>query len=763
MASNDAGEPTLAWAKTSSNEMDASLLQDGLSTDDQLSEEQSEDAHKPHLKPLPSGTMIDGRYEVISVLGRGGCGCVYKVRQMVMGKVLALKTLNPSTSRVTIMRLQKEAQALSRLEHPNIVQAFDFGMLGEDQPFFVMENVSGPTLAQYFKRQGGRISLEAMVDIFVPLCQALSYANERGVVHRDIKPSNIILAEDVNDPGKFVPKLVDFGIAKIQFGDEGAKTLTRTGEIFGTPLYMSPEQCLGSKVDHRSDIYSLGCVMFQALTGSPPFSGSSPIKTMMEHSSAAIPSLTEMCPDAEFPLELEQIIARMLAKSPADRYQNFKQVQEALLSVRYGKEEKLAATLQRVERGRKQAIIFASVATLVLLVVAFSFSTALFKTHDVSKSAKRSNSKQAETDPVVQTINSFTTIEKEYFADSPNYFSSTEGNGLVFKFPKKTILGKLKFWTSDTEKREEIARRSVSVPGNAKLTLFAAGPLLTNPTLWNKFRPTDLYGVRIDFADAMSAEKLDDAVDAVLGISAEQHAKKGGVDGVLDQMKKEIDPNTLQDANLKAQNLSAVMSFDNLHLLALLFGDFNERTWLHMGTMPKLRWVWLDGCKLDGKMPRGENLVELSNLTNLRVLSIDRFEAPSAMLTKLGRSTELKRLSLGVVPISKQDVSLIAKIPNLDTLRLRELTLGNGALEQLAEAPHLERLALDEVSIKQTSMLSGLVKLRHLKELVVDFPKDSKEFQAIKVVPGCEVHTRHRAHTDWFDWTKENPDVTGLW
>lgn len=765
MSNSDTGEPTLAWSKTSNKGDSACHADDG--SDQGHTGDAQFDAQRPGHKPLPAGTMIDGRYEVISVIGRGGCGSVYRVRQMVMGKVLALKTLNPSTSRVTVMRLQKEAQALSRLEHPNIVQAFDFGMLGEDQPFFVMECVNGPTLGEYLKQQGGKLSLLEVVELFVPICQALSYANERGVVHRDIKPSNIILAEDVRDFGKFAPKLVDFGIAKIQFGDESAATLTRTGEIFGTPLYMSPEQCLGNKIDHRSDIYSLGCVMFQALTGRPPYGGASPIKTMMEHSSADVPSLKESSPDDAFPLAMEQLIASMLAKKPADRLQNFKQVQEALLLVRESNQDSLPASLQSGGRGTRRATASALIALVALLVVATAAGIVLLKPFDkvIVASKKSSSGDYAELHPASALLKLATTEGDKYVADS-TYFSSKMGDGVVFKFPKKMSLGTLKFWTAETEKREVPAKGTVTVPGNSKRTLFVDEALVYRPALWSKFRPEDLYGVRIDFSTAFSSEGMDNAVDTMMQISREQHAKTGhlGLEEVWERAKTEVEPNSFNDSNLKAQNLNGVMGFDNLHLLALLFADFNERSWLHMGTLPNLRWVWLDACRVNGAKPRGESLAKLTNLNNLRVLSIDRFEAPAAMLAKLSKSKELKRLSLGVVPLTKQDLSMIAEITNLDTLRLRELTLSKDArFDQLAAAPHLERLALDQVSMTDTSILSGLVKLKNLKELVVDFPEDSMAFNSIRVVPGCTVSSRPRARTEWFDWTKENPDVSGLW
>src|SRR5262249_12802453 len=150
----------------------------------------------------------------------------------------------------------------------------EFGLIGGEQPYLLMELVEGETLSERIKRRGP-LTVEEAVEIFVPICFALSHAHGEGIIHRDIKPSNIILAVD-GKTGIRTPKIVDFGIAKVAGNEDGA-TLTATCEIFGTPYYMSPEQCRGEQIDARCDIYSLGCVLFECLTGTPPFPGNSAV------------------------------------------------------------------------------------------------------------------------------------------------------------------------------------------------------------------------------------------------------------------------------------------------------------------------------------------------------------------------------------------------------------------------------------------------------------------------------------------------------
>jgi len=285
---------------------------------------------------LQPGQIVENHYKVLSIIASGGFGSVYKVRDILLKKTFALKTLHPVVaSETTMLRLRKEAQAASMLDHPNLVRAINFGMIDHCQPFLVMEFVEGPTLAQHLK-QHARIPWQSALQIFIPVCFAMAYAHDQGVIHRDIKPSNIILAGDVS-ASNFIPKVVDFGIAKLQFGDESeALSLTKTGEIFGTPLYMSPEQCAGTGVDSRSDIYALGCVLFEALTGAPPFKGNTQLETMMQHTTGKAPSLKEASLGLEFPEALEKLVTRMLAKDSRDRYQSFMDVANDLLLLQKG-------------------------------------------------------------------------------------------------------------------------------------------------------------------------------------------------------------------------------------------------------------------------------------------------------------------------------------------------------------------------------------------------------------------------------------------
>ena len=268
------------------------------------------------------GKVLDNKYEILALLGRGGMGSVYRAKHLLLNIEVALKTLDYehigdiSSSR----RFETEAKAAFTLEHPGLVKVHDYGVLEEGYPFFVMELVNGQTL-QALIRDRGQLSLEEVSLVFPQICFSLAHAHERQVVHRDIKPANIMLVDDVALSEEGSVKILDFGIAKIVGSERGEmQTLTQTGEIFGSPSYMSPEQCSGAAVDQRSDVYSVGCVLFEALTGTPPFAGVNALRTMMLHVNDTAPLLREAALGREFPDALEQVVSKMLAKEPSQRY-----------------------------------------------------------------------------------------------------------------------------------------------------------------------------------------------------------------------------------------------------------------------------------------------------------------------------------------------------------------------------------------------------------------------------------------------------------
>lgn len=267
------------------------------------------------------GAVFGERYEIESVIGSGGMSVVYRAKHKLMDKVVAIKLLDPRLvkQQIAVRRFQLEAQAASRLNHPNVIIVHDFGITPDGQPYMVMDFLSGRSLQDILDEKPQLVADRAK-KIFMQVASGLGHAHKMGVVHRDVKPNNIVIDRDHN--GEEAVKIVDFGIAKLVSDSASPQErLTRAGEFFGTSMYMSPEQCRGKDVDSRSDIYSLGCVMFESLTGLPPFEGDNDFDTIQMHLSADPPTFHERRPDLLIPPEFEAAVRKALEKDVEMRYQ----------------------------------------------------------------------------------------------------------------------------------------------------------------------------------------------------------------------------------------------------------------------------------------------------------------------------------------------------------------------------------------------------------------------------------------------------------
>jgi eukaryotic-like serine/threonine-protein kinase len=276
--------------------------------DGQALEEGAEAARDPLI-----GSVIDGRYEVQSTLGEGGMGVVYRVRHSVLGREFALKALRADLAQEEPLgeRFLREAQSAASINHPNVCEITDFGELPGKRPYFVMELLTGEALSLLLRREGP-LAVERVVRLGEQVARALDAAHRAGVVHRDLKPDNILV--DVG-PAEERVKVVDFGLAQIA----GQSRLTQPGVVFGTPHYMSPEQASGGQVDQRADIYALGVVMYEMLTGKVPFEAETYMGVLSKHLylEPAAPSSVPGSPPFG---DLEAIVMRCIRKQPSERY-----------------------------------------------------------------------------------------------------------------------------------------------------------------------------------------------------------------------------------------------------------------------------------------------------------------------------------------------------------------------------------------------------------------------------------------------------------
>ncbi|MEP7122704.1 MAG: serine/threonine-protein kinase [Byssovorax sp.] len=258
---------------------------------------------------LAEGTMV-GEYRIQRKLGAGTFGDVYAGEHPLIGKRVAIKVLNQrfATDPVMVSRFVAEARAVNKIRQRNIIDIFSFGVLpGLDRHYFVMELLDGLTLGELMDRSG-RLALSVVIPIVREIAEALDAVHEAGITHRDLKPDNVFLATERD--GSYFPKLLDFGIAKL-IGDEAAHR-TGPGMVMGTPRYMSPEQARGKPADHRADIYALGVMIHEMLTGRPLFVGESAIDVLLMHATDPPPRMSSVCPD--LPAELDAPVLAMLEK-----------------------------------------------------------------------------------------------------------------------------------------------------------------------------------------------------------------------------------------------------------------------------------------------------------------------------------------------------------------------------------------------------------------------------------------------------------------
>jgi len=299
-------------------------------------------------------SMCGTGYKLLKEVGTGGMGKVYQAQKTDTGEICAIKVMHNhlSSDQNNRKRFEREARVTCGLNQENVVETIDCGVTEDNQPFIVMEYLEGNSLADMLNEKG-RIELDEFYPLLVQICRGLAYTHNMHIVHRDMKPSNVMLVER---GGELKAKIVDFGIAKIcprtgecmSMSDERLKAidewnelddedenliqvLTAPGEVFGSPLYMSPEQCRGEIVDCCSEVYSLGCMIFECLTGVAPLRGKNAMETLFQRITMNVPSINSAVEGLTFPREIETIVAKALEKERMDRYQSVCELKLAII------------------------------------------------------------------------------------------------------------------------------------------------------------------------------------------------------------------------------------------------------------------------------------------------------------------------------------------------------------------------------------------------------------------------------------------------
>lgn len=590
---------------------------------------------------LDSGEIIQERYRVIELLGRGGMGSVYKVEDLKTKSLYALKFLNKQQSNNSAWkRFENEIKATNKLDHPNLVKVHESGLLPNGQPYFIMDLVGGESLAQLLKKRG-RLPLEKVLKIFIQVGFALSYAHSKSIVHRDIKPSNIMLQETGRETTSgAVVKIVDFGIAKLSGKDDfNQQTLTKTGEIFGSPLYMSPEQCVGGAIDARTDLYSMGCVIYEALTGAPPLVGDSALSTMMKHQSEAVLSLKEASLGIEFPEKIEQIVAKLLAKDVNDRYQSAQLVTSHLAAFesipctkQLNNTEPQKILLQDWKLGKKLAVSLA--------VLFFAAGTAIGYFHPEHKNTyekkrpefskplqeKLKESFEENRKNSVQGIEkSSNTVYAEY-ANNPAKFSEYKDKHgrRIFHFPPDPI-GSLNFIDTNYESAVGDVASLAKFKG---ITFCPIAEMRNYPQFLRRFRDDD-----IQFLDLFIAE-----------------------DRAMFMDKKELSVDRLIPYVIKLKSIQK-LSLENTTILPENFNQLKE--------LPNLHYLWLSNINLSGDEVVGSQLLD-----KIESLTVKKMRNVASITKELGKA---KKIEVLVMRESGVDIDAIKPLADCNLLKFLDV------------------------------------------------------------------------------------------
>lgn len=609
------------------------------------------------------------RYAPTAVLGGGSAGTVYLAFDKVLNKRVTIKTLN-SLSEKQVIAFQKEAKATSSLEHDNIIKVLDFGITRSGTPYMVMEYFAGESVDKLLQRETALDVLSA-IEVFIPVCEALGHAHKKGIYHRDVTCSNILVSTE-GDPSQV--KLIDFGVAG--FKPDESSTVVQGVTLVGTPQYMSPDQAQSRAYNERSEIYSVGCVMFETLTGRPPFSAESALELINKHASETPPTLSEAALASKlptiggdgFPEQLEIAIRKCLEKDPDSRFQTMEQLRDALLRIKSLSDNALESETLFAEQESDKA----------------SFS-------EVSKTSPETKPRSMMPLYVMLTVLIIGGVSWLIF-------------GKLFETkPAMPLVGK----TMRMERRPFVSGASQQI--RAKVV----------------FRPSILTGrVWLSPQDQITDEDLKALAGrkdfAVLGLDRQglsgtglRYVKDSGLQGI-----------SLHGTTLSPEGYETLAQIKTLRELILDKSDVTDAELGKLVGLPDLKFIALDDTPVSNtgmtilssihslttvsisgaREVSGAGLRSLVKLPILTSLIIDDTSIDTKSLDALKEAKHLKIVSVRRLNIKNDDLHYFTTLNNLETLDLGRNPINDAAIDALASMKHLRRLQIGECRITPTGV-----------------------------------------------------------
>ncbi len=605
--------------------------------------------------------VIAERYEVLSELGMGAVAVVYKVRDTYLNKEFALKMMrNEQASGEQLIRFQQEAMLVAKLQHTSISTVYHCGVTDDNQPFLVMDYHDGQTLSDALEKHGP-LPLSTAIDVFVQICDGIAYSHERGILHRDLKTSNVMLIK--SDSSSTIPKvrILDFGLAKMTCSSGGI--LTRPGMALGSPAYMSPEHGHGKVLDERSDLYSMGCVMFETLTGRVPIRGATSVDTILRQISQPAPALSAVAEGKTFPPALERIVARCLEKDPADRFQSMLELKEALLKLLEEKEPAPTAVVHQPGQISTGVVIIAVAAALCIAAGIFFIFALMQDPHtEPSLSSQIKGAKS----PVPLKDQAVAALPPSGAEDAPSK-NKDAVDDLFSEWMDMPWEGGITWkWNQLKVEDRELIRVS-KMPQFKFVSLYRAKGTFTSNGLRALLRSPYLRGIGVGTCD-LTPEQLDDITLIAPHLEA-----------VL----------LSDDPAIRGKDLLKLKRMPNLRLLDLSKGKFNDKALKNVAKLPNVSLLKL--CSMPNLT--GSGLDYLESMKSLRVLSLRGTELTDrAAWSNLAHLKQLTALSVAETGVTDEGVDELCK------LKLEKLDISNNplltdkCLEQLHQMKSLKHL-----------------------------------------------------------------------
>ncbi len=673
------------------------------------------------------GTELARQYEFLSVIASGGMGTIYEARHVVLNQRVSIKMMQKERlDEKNVKRFKQEAEALAALEHPNIIHVRDYGLTENGQPYMVLDYVEGMSMSQMIQSRGP-IPTAFAIEFFIQIADALDHAHERGVLHQDLKPNNIMICE----PGKTAPyaKLIDFGIAKIINGEATPAGLTNTGDILGSPAYMSPEQANGRAVDSRTDIYSLGCVMFEALTGTTPFKGTTALEVIAHKMNTKAPTIVEQSV-SEFPRGLDQIVAKCLEKEPIKRFQSMGQLREELLDVLMNSgatppENTVdPQTAINANHAKKKIVLIVCIA--ICLVTLATNGVILYR-KNAAETARQTEHAESEGRIANEASHVFGSLARPLIQEGLKNWKP----GQSFKLDYQNFDSDLEEFSHYPARANEINLENSSAvgPGLAYLIRYP----LTFLTL-NDSSITDRAFLEIKHMRSLRELQVDNVNLSWVGLK-----ELAGVN----LARLSVRFNKLND-----RALASIAEIKSLHHLQCGRNDkLTSNGYLELKKLPNLDHLDVVENPIDLKSAKAISQLDIDDL-NLEKTSID-----DEGLKELCAMPHLHNIGMtGCQHVTGAGLKYLAKLPQLDTVNLEAANIGDKDVEFIKHCPVLRVIDLRSTRVTDKTMeligrsiiknifllrcssitdrgLMSLLKNKHLKHIEIGMNQFSQEAQ----------------------------------